>query len=468
MMKLISMNIRGLRGRIKRKYVSDLIKKQQAGFICLQETKCEHINKERCYQIWGSNEIDWIEIGAVNNGGGIITMWKKDCFELKRYRNGNNFLIIEGVWKVGMQIEITIANVYCEGTLREKRAIWDEISEIRKSHPIKMWCVVGDFNSIRSAEERRGQNYNVNYSSEIQSFNKFIEDSSLVDIPLVGRKFTWYKPNGTVKSIIDRILVSLEWLEKWPASKVYAEGRSVSDHCALILKETNIDWGPKPVRCLDVWQKDSRFKELVRNKWESYDIRGNNLYVLKEKLKRLKFDIRNWNKYVFGDVNKQRVELEKRVQDLDGKDDVGDLSVEDREERRQLLAELGQVIVKQEAILHQKARLSWLSQGDLNTKFYHLSIKWRRMQNGINGLKVGDQWCDDPAKVKARVKEFFEDRFSWGEVNWLVWIMCVLRAYLGRIMKCWLDLFLKMKLRRQCGTVTVPKVLGRMVLILDL
>jgi len=66
MMKLISMNIRGLGGRIKRKYINDLIKKQQVGFICLQETKCEHISKERCYQIWGSNEIDWIEIGVLN------------------------------------------------------------------------------------------------------------------------------------------------------------------------------------------------------------------------------------------------------------------------------------------------------------------------------------------------------------------------------------------------------------------
>jgi len=110
--------------------------------------------------------------------------------------------------------------------------------------------------------DRRGQNY----GSEIQSFNKFIEESSLVDIPLVGRKFTWYKPNGTMKSRIDRVLVSLEWLEKWPGSKLYAEGRSVSDHCALVLKEINIDWGPKPFRCLNVWQKDGRFKEFVRNK----------------------------------------------------------------------------------------------------------------------------------------------------------------------------------------------------------
>jgi len=68
-------------------------------------------------------------------------------------------------------------------------------------------------------------------------------------------------------------------------------------------------------------------------------------------LKRLKFDIRSWNKSIFGDVNKQRVELEKRIQVLDEKDDEGELSVEDKEERRQLLADLRQARVKQEAIL---------------------------------------------------------------------------------------------------------------------
>ena len=181
------------------------------------------------------------------------------------------------------------------------------------------------------------------------------------------------------------------------------------------MKDINIDWGPKPFRCLDVWQKDTRFKELVRTKWEKYIINGNGLYVLKEKLKRLKFDIRCWKKSVYGDVNKQKEELENRIQVLHGKDDEGELSVEEGEERKQLLADLGQVRVKQEAILQQKARMSWLSQGDLNTKFFHSSIKLRRMQNGISGLRVGDQWCDDPVEVKDRVKEFIVEKIQRGE-----------------------------------------------------
>jgi len=74
-----------------------------------------------------------------------------------------------------------------------------------------MWCVARDFNSIRFAGKRRGQNSNVSYNSEIQSFNNLIEDSC--------KNFTWHKSNGTFKSRIDRILVSHEWLKKWPKSK---------------------------------------------------------------------------------------------------------------------------------------------------------------------------------------------------------------------------------------------------------
>jgi len=106
------MNSRGLGGRIKKKYISDLIRKEQVGFICLQETKCEQISKEGCYQIWGSNEIDWIENGEFNNSGRLVTMWKKNCFEMTRYINGNKFSIIEGLWKIGTSIEITIVNIY--------------------------------------------------------------------------------------------------------------------------------------------------------------------------------------------------------------------------------------------------------------------------------------------------------------------------------------------------------------------
>jgi len=107
--------------------------------------------------------------------------------------------------------------------------------------------VVDDFNSIRFLGQRRGQCCNVDYSRKVWSFNKFFKEIELVDILLVGRKFIWYKQNGTVKSRIDRVLISTNWILKWLDCKKYALGRLVSDYCALIMKVTSIDWGFKTV-----------------------------------------------------------------------------------------------------------------------------------------------------------------------------------------------------------------------------
>jgi len=209
-----------------------------------------------------------------------------------------------------------------------------------------------------------------------------------MDIPMVGRKFTWYKPNGSAKSRIDRVLVSKEWMEEWPNSKQFVLSRSVSDHCALVIIDSCPDWEPRPLRSLDVWQKDSRFKDFVRCKWLSYEVHGRGLFVFKEKLKKLKFDLKVWNREVFGDVNQIGEILNKKIEELDARDDVEDLDEEGRVERRSLLAEQNENAFRQEAVIHQKARLKWLRNGDLNSKFFHSVVKWRRARNEINGLFV--------------------------------------------------------------------------------
>ena len=222
--------------------------------------------------------------------------------------------------------------------------MWGEIIGFRSNQLSKAWCVVGDFNSVRRQEERKSMISVIDYSREIKGFNEFIERSELVDIPLVGRKFTWYKPNGLVKSRIDRVLVSKEWLEAWPHCQQFVLKRSISDHCAVVLKQVFVDWGPRPFRSLDVWQKDNRFKEFVRLKWENFDVQGSGIYVFKEKLKKLKAELKIWNKEVFGDVNLASEELQRRINELDTRDDDNGLEESEREERRSLLADLNKAI----------------------------------------------------------------------------------------------------------------------------
>lgn len=47
-------------------------------------------------------------------------------------------------------------------------------------------------------------------------FNEFIDDCVLIDLPLCGRKFTWFKGDGRSMSRLDRFLLLEEWCLLWP------------------------------------------------------------------------------------------------------------------------------------------------------------------------------------------------------------------------------------------------------------
>ena len=284
------------------------------------------------------------------------------------------------------------------------------------------------------------------YSRDIIGFNDFIEESELVDVLMVGRKFTWYKPNGSVKSRIDRVLVSREWLDAWPDCKQFVLSRTVSDHCALVFKNSIVDWGPKLFRSLDAWQGDGRFKDFVWSKWHSYKVQGGGMFVFKEKLKKLKIDLKIGNREVFGFVNLARDKMLKKLQELDERDDESDLDEHGREERRLLVADHSQFLFKQESILRQKARHQWLEHGDLNTSFFHSVVKWMRARNGLNGVSVDNLWCDDKEVVKDKVRSFFKSQFDGVDEAPVRLDNVSLAQFLGRRIECWSKIYLKKKL----------------------
>nr|KYP72270.1 Transposon TX1 uncharacterized [Cajanus cajan] len=180
--------------------------------------------------------------------------------------------------------------------------------------------------------------------------DEFIIESELVDLPLVGRKYTWYKINGKCMSRLDRFLVSNAWLSHWPHTTQWGLSRGVSDHCAILLKNEDINWGPKPFRVLDCWRGDARYAIFVRSQWKELDVEGRAAFVLKEKLKLLKCRLRWWNQETFVEV------------------------VQRKEWRAQLCASL----TLKDNLLFQKSRLNWLQAGDANSKFFHACINHRR------------------------------------------------------------------------------------------
>ena len=240
----------------------------------------------------GDNNIGWIHNGGENDSGSLLSLWHKDAFKYESHSMGKGYIAIVGLHGKSSQ-RCCVVNVYAACTLKEKKILWEEISKCKENSQIGMWCFCGDFNAIRRRVERQGANRG-DFIREMKEFNGFIETNLLMDFPIVGKKFTLFKSNGTVKSRIDRALVTEERLQCWPTCKQYVQRREVSDHCALMIKCLDKDWGPKPFRSIDAWLSEKGFAGMVEERWKSYKSEGSAIKGLKEKLKLLKADLKVW------------------------------------------------------------------------------------------------------------------------------------------------------------------------------
>lgn len=138
--------------------------------------------------------------------GAIFFIWKEDDFEVHNYFEEEGFLGLQGVCNK-VDKEVIIVNVYASWNIDKRSWLWDELKNRRADSNINLWCIIGNFNCVKWQHERKGESSRVQESVESKEFNEFIEVMEVVDIPLVRRKFTWFRPNGSARSRIDRVLI---------------------------------------------------------------------------------------------------------------------------------------------------------------------------------------------------------------------------------------------------------------------
>jgi len=210
-MLIFNLNIRGLGGGTKVRYLRRCISLEGVEFMCLQETKAAKVTDARCFSIWGDNNIGWIHNGGENGSGSLLSLWHKDAFKYESHSMGKGYIAIVGLHGKSSQ-RCCVVNVYAACNLKEKKILWEELSKCKENSQIGMWCFCGDFNAIRGRVERQGADRS-DFTREMKEFNGFIETNLLLDLPFVGKKFTLFKSNGTAKSKIDRALVTEEWMQ---------------------------------------------------------------------------------------------------------------------------------------------------------------------------------------------------------------------------------------------------------------
>ena len=101
--------------------------------------------------------------------------------------------------------QFTCMAVYAPTEHSEKQGFLEEISLLAPadSHP---WIIFDDFNLVRFPDDKNNEAF---HATEAAWFNSTIPDLALLEIPLLGRQFTWSnrRDNPTLVRL-DRVVVN--------------------------------------------------------------------------------------------------------------------------------------------------------------------------------------------------------------------------------------------------------------------
>nr|GEW83773.1 RNA-directed DNA polymerase, eukaryota [Tanacetum cinerariifolium] len=231
-----------------------------------------------------------MEGDSVGNSSGILCAWEETIFEKENVSMSDNFIAIYGMW-LPTSTKILIVAIYAPQSSILKCTLWKYISGL-----INRWngetVVLGDFNEVRSEEERFGSIFN---QSCTRDFNCFISSYGLVVVKMEGFSFTWVHLSAKKMSKVDRFLFLDGIILGFLAIMVVFLDRHLPDHHPIILNDIHTDFGPTPFRTFHSWFSREGFDAMVEQAWSLFTHNDSNRLIrFKKKLQDLKSVIRSW------------------------------------------------------------------------------------------------------------------------------------------------------------------------------
>ncbi|CAN0904834.1 hypothetical protein LINGRAHAP2_LOCUS23326 [Linum grandiflorum] len=113
-------------------------------------------------------------VDPIQLSGGLALWWTHDT-NIVILRQTKNFIDVR--WSEGGDKYITF--VYEAPDRSDREEVWNQILEFRRDQN-KPWCLIGDFNSITTREEKEG---GISPTTRtLQRFNDFIFNAEIVDL----------------------------------------------------------------------------------------------------------------------------------------------------------------------------------------------------------------------------------------------------------------------------------------------
>ena len=252
------------------------------------------------------------------------------------------------------------------------------------------WICIGDFNEILLANEKQGGEPRSEW--QMVNFREVLDNCRLRDMGFKGARFIWCNRKDEQDRVyvrLDRRVANQEWYDLFPHFDVHHLRFSNSDHMAIGVQlrrqsQSLIRMYKKRFRFEEAWVKDEGYEEAIANAW-FVSFNGSLMFQVCNKIKECRKRLLAWSKNSLSSLGKKIEEKRNRLQVLE--ENNRDASWVECEALRH---EISILIEKEEIYWKQRSRISWLREGDRNTKFFHAKASARRKKNLIVSLKEMD------------------------------------------------------------------------------
>ncbi len=248
MFNICSWNVRGLNDPSKRTLVKFGLSSSRRVVCCLQETKVESISNSFLRSFAGLHADKCNYLKATGASGGLVTCWSSRDFSCSEVLV-RQFSLTVRLKHVKSGTLFYLTNVYGPPSWNGKREFCAELEDL-KGECRGLWVMCGDFNLTRGMHERRGRSW---CGKLMSLFSDLVSKVELLDLPIGNQCFTWSNMQGSpTLAKLDRFLISTEWDQAFPLSKVVALPRVTSDHSPILLSGWT-ELPPRRFRFEDAW-----------------------------------------------------------------------------------------------------------------------------------------------------------------------------------------------------------------------
>ncbi|XP_074314072.1 uncharacterized protein LOC141649277 [Silene latifolia] len=296
-MKIGVWNIRGMNKAFKQCEVVDCFKRNNLDIIGINETRVRN-HKFNYISRLGFRYFSILTNYDQQDNGRIWVIWNKASLVVKPLSIGNQWIHVR-VGSPGCP-NLQVSLIYGLNSLEGRAGLWSFMQHCNPNGP---WICLGDYNCVMNTDERISSKP-ANLQA-IDEFNDAISASGLDELTTHGCTYTWTNKQDESDRKwmkLDRALVNLDWIQRFPDSYADALVAGVSDHSPLVITvQTNDVQRPKQFRYLNCWGQDPSFVHVVKTIWES-EIHGCPMYRLITHLKLVKGKLKDLHKWVYSNV----------------------------------------------------------------------------------------------------------------------------------------------------------------------